>query len=208
LQGLSPQVTEQDYRAGQIIQSLTQEIWVDRDSVGLFTPVFHYPEWIEWADRETGEGIIQRSLDPKSDLAQMAMRGEKRATQSGLQTFVVTEYHNFVALFPAISIQQPVIISCAKTNHKKGRQLLALATYREGVPLFAGEYSISAITEKNKAGQSYFVYQFMNHGWATQQVYEEAAKLYVIAMEAYTQRRLFADQQQREHDPVNDEKEM
>ena len=53
-----------------------------------------------------------------------------------------------------------------------------------------------------------FVYQFMNHGWATQQVYEEAAKLYVIAMEAYTQRRLFADQQQREHDPVNDEKEM
>ncbi len=206
LQGLSPQVVEGPKEAGQIINSITGDVWIDKDQTLEFIPLYHYLEWIRWGERETGEGILERSLEPEGSLAQMAMRKVKRSTSKGIEIFTVTEYHNFVAIFPKYSFEMPVIISCAKTNIKKGRKLLGLARYRGRYPLFAGKYVIQAIIETNSAGQKYYVFDFTNAGWVEEELYPVLEGLYKLIKEAYQQRKLLSHQME-ETNPI-EENEM
>lgn len=208
LQALSPQVNEGDNIAGQIINSITGEVWIDKDEKENFIPVYHYIEWIQWGDRDLKEGIIARSLDPNGKLAQMAMRAQKYTDSKGVEQFMVTEYHNIVTIFPEIDDKMPIIISCAKTNHKKGRKLLGLARYRGRYPLYAGQYSIQSNMEENQAGQKYYVFDFANAGWAAKELFEALKELYSQIKDAYDQRKLFADQQDREHEAAEHETEM
>ena len=206
LQGLSPRVVEGSNVAGQIINSITEMVWVKKDEEVIFIPIYHFLEWIRWGDRETGEGIQERSLDPEGTLAQMAMRQIKHSTSTGISVFTVTEYHNFVSLFPMIDAQFAVVISCAKTNVKKGRKLLGLARYRGRYPLYAGQYTIKAVIETNRAGQKYYTYEFNNAGWTDREIYRDVQKLYTIIKEAYAQRKLFTHQ--KEEETLNNETEM
>lgn len=208
LQGLSPQVTEGDCKPGQIINSITGDIWIDKDEEVEFIPVYHYLEWIQWGDRELREGIKERTLDPESKLAQMAMRGQKYTDSKGVDQWIVTEYHNFVSLLPSRDMKMPVVISCAKTNHKKGRKLLGLARYRGRFPLYAGMYTICSKSEENQSGQKYYVFDFGNAGWVTQEAYKAVKELYTQLKEAYKDRRLFADQQDEESANIANETEM
>jgi len=208
LQGLSPKVVEGDNVAGQIINSITEEVWVDKEESKMFVPVYHYLEWIRWGDRETGEGILERSLDPDGKLAQMAMRIVTHTTSGGREVRTVTEYHNFVAIFPQIDAETAVIISCAKTNIKKGRKLLGLARYRGRYPLYAGQYLIKAVIETNAAGQKYYVYEFQNKGWVSEEDWPLMKKLYTILKDAYQQRKLLSHQFEEERSVGEDETEM
>lgn len=193
MQGLSPAVVAGEAVIGEIRSSVTKEVILGRDEECAFIPIYHYKEWISWADRSSNEGILDRSMDPDSELAQAALRGDKREDDRGREVRVVTEYHNFAVLVPNISLEFPMILSCARTNHKKGRQLLALARYRGNRPLFAGKYLMSASMETNKAGDDYFVYDFLNAGFADAEEYNAAKALYEGLKEAYAQRRIVAD---------------
>lgn len=207
MQGLSPQVVEGEKVAGEVLNSLTAELILEKNAIKEFVPVYHYLEWIKWDDRETGGGIQARSLDPEGELAQMAMRQVKRTNSKGNEVLVVTEYHNFIVLFPDDKQPIPHVISCAKTNIKKGKKLLGLARFRGRYPLFAGKYTVQAILERNSKNQTYYVFEFTNAGWASKENYKEYEKLYTTLKEAYQQRRLVSDQEV-EHPIESNEEEM
>lgn len=207
MQALSPVVVEDKFEAGDIVNSVSQALWLEKGATANFIPVFHYLEWIEWGEREKGESWLSRSLDHNGKLAQMSARAEKRVDAQGRDVFISTEYHNFVALFPEISKEVLVVISCAKTNHKKGRQLIALARYRGRYPLFAGKYVLHAEIETNRQSQKYFVYNFDNAGWASEPEFAICGKLYGGIKDAFDQRRLIADQL-HEESTAEEETEM
>lgn len=205
MQALSPDVVAETNLPGQILNSITKEIWVDKDKEVEFIPVYHYLEWIRWGDRETGEGILERSLDPEGALAQMAMRQIKHSTSKGIDVFTSTEYHNFVSIFPTIDAAIPVVISCAKTNAKKGRKLLGLARYRGRFPLYMGKYTIKAVIESNAANQKYYTFDFANAGWINRETVEPLKELYDTLKTAFQQRKLLSHQQE---ELINNETEM
>lgn len=193
MQGLSPQVTEGEATIGQIYNSVTREMLLDRDEECFFIPIYHYKEWIQWADRSSNQGIADRTMDPESEMAQSAMRGDTRENSEGREVRIVTEYHNFVVFLPHVSLEYPMILGCCRTNYKKGRQLLALARYRGNRPLFAGRYTLTTAEEVNRKNQKYQIFNFENAGWAEAEEYEASKAMYDVVKEAYKQRRLSAD---------------
>jgi hypothetical protein len=161
MQALSPAVVEGSRKAGEVINSLTGEVWIEKERVAVFSPVFHYKEWIIWGDRDEGQGILERSTDPSSELALTAAR----QTRNEAGDLLVTEYHNFIAVLRERGPSKPVVLGCARTNFKHGRKLLGLAKYRGNYALYAGTYSVGAVLETNKRGQSYYAWGFENVGW-------------------------------------------
>ena len=186
LQALSPSVSANKNRAGELINSVTGEVCLENDKSLIFHPVYHYLEWIKWGDRDQGGGIQERSLDPKGELAQMAFRREKHQDSQGKDVFTSTEYHNFVALVPALSLEQAYIISCSKTNLKKAKKLLGLAKFRGGQPLYAGAYSVSTLLETNaKINAKYYTFEFENAGWIPEELLPLCKKMYETMRDAY-----------------------
>jgi len=176
MQALSPLVENGEKKPGEIVNSLTGETWIGLEEQKNFIPVYHFKEWIHWGDRDSNEGILDRSLDPESDLAISVKRGEKN--EKGKMK--ITEYHNFIAVFPEHGIHQPVIVPCCRSNHKHGRALIGLAKYRGSHPLYAGVYNIGTQKEENQQGQKYFAFQFENDGWVPENQYEEVKDFYQL----------------------------
>jgi len=174
MQALSPQVQDGDRKEGEVINSLTQEVWIPNKKKIEFVPVFYFKEWIEWGDRDSNEGILARSLDPNGELAMSVQQGEKNAKGQ----MKVTMYHNFISVFPELGLHQPAIIPCCRSNHKHGRRLLGLAKYRGNYPLFAGLYSIGTQKEKNQNNQQYFAWEFENAGWVEENLYPAIQELH------------------------------
>jgi len=169
MQALSPEVQEELFKSGDIVNSLTGKMWAKRGDLLHFIPIKHYKEWIQWAPREEGGGIVARSNDPKSELARLSHDRDSE----------VHEYHNFIVITRDHGPKKPVLISCKGTNHKKARALLGLAKYRGNYPLYAGLYTVEAQVETNKSGQSYYVFQFENAGWVESDEFETAKEIFV-----------------------------
>ena len=200
MQALSPRVVDKDgAESGDMFNSVTNELVLAEGESMLFVPVYHYIEWIKWADRESSESILDRSLDPESVLAQSAARQEKRTNLKGQEVWVVTEYHNFVVLVPEMNPRVPMVISCAKTNHRQGKKLLSLARFRGKYPLYAGKYSFRSKIAENKDGNKYYTFDFDNAGFVKDEaLFNEAKELYPTIRTAFEESRLVADQQPEE----------
>ena len=195
MQSLSPMVVERKALAGQILNSLTDELVVDFEASIPVIPIFHYIQWIQWGDREANEGMIDQSLDPDGSLAQMAARRETRVNTKGKEVQVVTEYHNFICICPDISVKIPIALSCAKTSFKTGKKLLGMARFRGNYPLFAGMYSLKPKLEKNKDGQQYYIFDVENAGWVKDKaLFNICQEMYEFLKTAHEERRLHADQ--------------
>lgn len=189
LQGLSPivQVAESGMHAGDLINSVTLELIARAEEPRIFTPIMFWPEWIEWLPRNEGGGIVAISHDPASDLANRGQRGGRPRGVEGEPETSVLEYLVFLALFTdkPPSPESVVCFSCAKTNYKHGRRLLNLARMRGHFPLFAGSYEVVTTTEHNaRVNADYWVLNFRNAGWASEEVYKMCAKIHDSAKDA------------------------
>lgn len=205
MQALSPKVVDKKFTSGTVINSLTDEVVIGEGEKIAFVPIFHYLEWIEWGDKKLNEGIKGRSLDPSSALAQSAARNEKRMNSEGKEVWKVTEYHNFVCVIPEMGLM-PIVISCSKTNNRKGKKLLSLAKMRGNYPLYAGMYSMEALLTQNKRNEKYYVYEFDNAGWvASAEELAEYKKLYDVLKSAHDQKRIVTDQHDDEELPPETE---
>jgi len=202
MQALSPDVVEKKCDSGQIINSVTKELILEEEERGVFVPLYHYLEWIKWGDRKKNESVLGMSLDPDGELAQSSMKGEKRINAEGREVRVVTEYHNFIVVFPKMKPMIPLVISCSKTNHRRGKQLLSLARFRGHFPLYAGMYSLRSEIAENKEHQKYYAYAFENAGWVTsKEMLEEMAEMHRTMKDAFLSRRLQADLSQEASEP-------
>lgn len=181
MQALSPAVADKNAEAGQIVNSVTNDVFAEPGQKRAVVPVMFWHEWIEWGDRDAGGGMIDRSQDPESDLAKRCKAGEK-IERNGREVPAITEY--LVFLMQPVDTEIPCdatqmfCVCLAKTNYKHGRKLLTLARMRGNKPLFAGVYNIYSIEEKNAKGQRYYVFNFTNAGWAPEAVFNSLSAEY------------------------------
>ncbi len=194
MQSGSPAVKDRDDDAqeGEIYDSVSKELILGVDEQTHFVPCFMYKEFIAWNDRGSKEMWAGRSLDPRSELALTAQRGDKRQDDRGNEVNVVTEHINFIVLISEFGLDKPFTISCAKSNWKHGKQLMNLSRYRRQ-PLFAGSYTLATQRETNTKNDEYSAYEFANSGWANPEEYEAAKACYEVMRTSFDAGRLKAD---------------
>lgn len=154
LQPLSPEIEENNLKAGSIINSLTKEILPVE-----FVPVFMFKEFIRFNARATDKagydpGFALGALmwktadpnDPRVEETKFGPNGEQPVAQAVL---------NFFSYFPGCDM--PIIVSFAKTSYKAGKQLYSLTKFTGG-DMFSRKYSLTTKKEQNDSG-SYWVYQ-------------------------------------------------
>lgn len=191
-QAQSPQVMEGHMPAGSVYLSSdpNAKLFGPGEKVN-FIPFFHFKEWIEWAPRETGEGMISRSKNPKGELARAwqtqwaRRRAKNRGEDVPKADSHIDEYHVFFLFFED-NYDEPVALPMSRTKHKKGRLLISLALRRgRGVPLYAGMYAMSSYMDKNKKDQRYYNFDFEPAGWTAKLAYEIGKKAYQQARDYY-----------------------
>lgn len=189
-QPLSPGVAQGLIGAGSVSYTLDPNTALfSKDEHVNLVPFFHYKEWIEW-DVDRTKGMIDRTLNPKSELAARAYRQELNAKGQ----LSVTEYHVFFVLFEG-NLDEPLALVLGRTKHKKGTLLLSLALRRGSkFPLFAGKYELGVLLETNKKGFSYFNFDVKNAGWADESEYVAAEAWYQKVKGLYESTRLNIEQ--------------
>ena len=200
MQALSPLVVDGDAVAGELRESVENQLIAGlvgkgKEATGEtieFIPCYHFLEWIHWAPRDSGKGMLARDIDPKGELAQSVARGEM-VRVGEREVFKVTEYHNFLCLLPSYSMEKPIVLSCSKTQIKKARQLLTMIRYRgPTVPMFATKFTLTSVKE-TKNDNTYWNYEFENDGWASEEQYKIGEGLFNMASQAYKERRIVVD---------------
>lgn len=187
LQALSPQVKKEKpefikgAQVGQICDTAIQKLW---DESIEFLPVHFKVQWLEWAPRSSGKGLI--AIHDDNSILEHCEKDEKgrNITDSGN---LVVETATFMG-FNLSEGGRRCFISLSSTQRKKAKKLLDLATSErlKGAngefvpPLFYRSYTMSVVPESNNEGDWY--------GWrierskALPEMGEEGAKLFQEAV--------------------------
>jgi len=142
LQSKSPQVEREEAKAGQFLNTLTQEVI---ESPVIFTPVFVFKNVIKYKPREQGGGIIYKTTNFTPEVI-------KDITWDGATKPAATQFINAVVLVKGQDI--PLIISFSMTSFKTGQDLLTLIQLSGQAWKF--HYALESVKAANAKG-SYYV---------------------------------------------------
>ena len=160
LQALSPQVKQgkpefdEDARVGQIYDIGLRESFGDELH---FLPVHFFKQWLEWAPRSTGKGLI--TIHTSTATFDEYERNEKGIPVSP-EGNTIQETYQFYGL-NLDAMNRRTFIPFASTQIKKARRLLTLATgekvkLKDGSeqtpPLFFRSYKLGTVPESNVEG--------------------------------------------------------
>lgn len=160
LQALSPQVQPKkpEYIQGAAIGDIcdvgTQEIF---DSPLVFLPVHYVKQYLEWAPRSTGKGLVKVHEDP-AILDECTPDEKKRPTTKDGN--LIAETAQFFGLNISAGGRR-CFLPLASTQLKKARRWLTLATSEKlrredgssfTPPLFYRTYNLSTVDESNPEG--------------------------------------------------------
>lgn len=123
----SKPVKERKANAGDFINTGTGDIMIPADKPQLVVPLVYWLEWIEWnPNRKEDKRILNRSIDPNSDLARMSMQRVQIKNSEGKTVYRVNEAYTFTMLMPEHfgNYEDMVVYSFQKTGHSVGKQWL------------------------------------------------------------------------------------
>ena len=182
----SPLAVDGKMTPGQVYEDVSNTMILDKDEAVEFAIAFWFKSWIEWGDIDDGEGPIEISSDPSSELAMRAAKREMKDTAKGPK-MAVTEYHNFIVMLES-DPGKLYHIPCFRTSHKHGRQLLNMARMREA-SIFAGKYLMSSV-KRQKDTFTWFEFAFENAGWVTQEQHDWLSEQHATLHQAHEASRI------------------
>jgi len=160
LQALSPQIDDSDAayiegaKQGQICDVGTSELYADGV---LFLPVFYRKDYLEWAPRASGQGLVGIHSDPA--ILDQCTRNERNQPVLPNGNYVAETAQFFGLNLSADN--QKCFIPMASTQLKKARKWLTMATGEKlqradgssfTPPLFYRSYSLTTAKESNNDG--------------------------------------------------------
>lgn len=173
LEQMSPEVSDGDMKAGQIINSVTGEELPEK-----FIPIFFFKQWIRFNPRDSkspdynsefGPGdIVWRSSDPNDP------RVQEEGRWIGDQPPKATAFLNFFSLFEGQ--EMPIIVSFCNTSYKAGKTLLSLAKFTGG-DMFGKKYSLTTKKTQNDLG-TFYVMNVKLAGLPTDEEFKKAETFY------------------------------
>ena len=161
IQALSPQLQRKkaEYiegaEIGDIVDVATGELFKDGIT---FLPVYYRKDWLEWAPRASGEGLVQIHSDP-SILDQTTRNERKQAVLPNGN--VISETAQFFG-FNLTAERRRCFVPFSSTQLKKARKWITLATSEKlrradgseyVAPLFFRTYNLTTAEESNNQGE-------------------------------------------------------
>lgn len=156
LQAMSPKVAEGSGTPGTLVNSISNDLLGDGKKVNI-TIIKVEKNFIKWLDRSAGGGIEYRTKDPNDP------RVIEDIKWNGMEKPKCTQYLNFLCLVEGGPM--PMVLPCAMTNYKAGKDLLTMAFFSGG-NCFDFTYEVSAKTKSNKFG-TFFVFGVRKVGPST-----------------------------------------
>jgi hypothetical protein len=164
IQAMSPTAQDGTHKAGELVNSLTQEVL---PQPLVIVPAFVFKNVIKWKPREQGGGIIYRTTniteEVKRDLAWV-----------GDQKPAATAFINAVCLVEGQG-DMPLIVSFCNTSYKAGQDLATLTYLKR--PAWRYTYELSAKKVTNTKG-TFHVFNVKLGKPATEEQMKAAADLY------------------------------
>lgn len=165
LQALSPQLNKHDgsyvpgAEAGDIIHTVTHEIW--KDGVSLVPCVFQR-RYTEWLPRTAGGGLVHDYGSDESCVQQATARPTGGWLKPNGNEIVLSGNH-FCLLLRDDGTFDRVVVSMSATQYKKSRRWNTMITATmiqtpdglKPAPVFARCYHVSTIPESNEKGSWY-----------------------------------------------------
>lgn len=183
LQALSPEVTEEGFRAGQLINSITKEVYAEEIE---FIPILFYKSRILWSPIDQGGGMSCFSPDSimPSNKEVVSSKLNKDITSCSVCKFkdwngkdkpLCTLYYNLPVL---LSTSKTIaVLSFYGSKLKIGKGLVTTAMYNPNeLDCFACKYILSVKKESNKSNQSFYNFLVKPNGLVTEAEYIEAEK--------------------------------
>lgn len=148
LEQMSPEVIDGDLKAGQIINSITQEILPKE-----FIPIFFFKQWIRFNPRDTKSDQFDASFGPGDIIYRTDDSSDERLKTDGVWNGdtppKATAFLNFLSYFPGQ--EMPIVVSFCNTSYKSGKKLLSLTKFAGG-DMFSKKYELSCKKTQNDKG--------------------------------------------------------
>lgn len=180
-QDLSPIVKDGDAEAGQLYNSVTGEVYGD---TVLFTPIIFMKQFLVWKDRKAGGGFLGAFPTPEAAQARV-----NEAVDAGdnarFITIVPTPIHYGLLLEPLGDGKHKMVevaISMPRSKEKISKRFNSMVQLAEG-DRFSRVYQIGAV-EASSQGGDYYNFDVKPHGWAPEDVYRAAEKIYEKVIKA------------------------
>ena len=174
LQPLSPEINDLGQKPGTIFLGLGNKNYGNKITV---IPVLHFRSRIKWIpeDENDGKGGIDCS-SPDSRTPREAKYSANCATCSHQlwndkakikkdKAPKCTMYDNFLCLIDGGN--EPVIIPFERTKQKVAKKWYSMGALKSGSDMWAWQYELSVVGEKNDEGKPYFNYSVRDLSKAT-----------------------------------------
>lgn len=133
-------------------------------------------EYLLWKDRKLGGGFFGAYNTMEEAKAAIEALGEEG---KGVEP-QKTHQHYGLILDPETGRAQPIMLSMSRTKEKVSKRLNSVIQMQGG-DRFSRIFKIFTVQEQNKAGDSYYNFDFKVHGFVNEQHYLEGEKIYEMA---------------------------
>lgn len=162
-QALSETVVDGKHSAGRFINTLTKE---ELPSPLIITPVFAFKNVIRWKPRSEGGGIVYRTMDITSEVANdLKWNGDIKP--------LATAYINVVCLVKGS--EMPLVVSFCNTGYTTGQNLITLIQLSGCAWKY--NYILTAKKKQNNQG-TFFVFDVARGAATEESVAREACTLH------------------------------
>ena len=138
-------------------------------------PVAYKKQWLLWKDRKLGGGSqgFRGAFDSEAE----AKNAASALGEEGVAP-VETAQHFCLAIHTSKQLPiEEIVISMSKSKLKVSKRWNSLMRIAGG-DTFSRVYKVSAVTEKNARNEEYYNMGVSAAGWAPEEVYRRAEKLY------------------------------
>jgi hypothetical protein len=175
IQDLSPQhkETKPEYipgaKVGMLFNTLTRELYPNGVSV---VPVWYDKQFLVWKDQKKGgglKGVFGKHEKTQAENHAMELGDDYECVETPTQIVIVVD-DDGQPLYEAT-------IPLSKSKMKVNRQWNSLIMMNGG-DRFSRQYRLESVEDQNSEGQEYLNYRVNNEGYATEEAYLRAEKLY------------------------------
>lgn len=161
MQSNSPAVQEGKFVAGDIVRKDTAQVYIPKGSSGRVVPICFQREFVHWAPRSSGQGVIARSRDEHSEIARRAAAQLDAAVR--LKKYVTVDEESFVESHSWLlaNDSELFVVSFSKGSLMESKRLISFISSAR-VPAYALQFVLQSTLRKNVRG-AYFVPEIAPH---------------------------------------------
>ncbi len=180
LNGGEKMVKEGLANACDMWHTVDKRVYCPRGSTITVYPVKVQREYLHWASRDSGKGLIEKSTDANSSIAKAARKQFEDLVRRGVRVDVnkcdsFSENHAW--LFVDAESMEPFVVNLTRGNIAESTTLLSKIAGKQ-TPMQAFKLRMLTFIKKPRGNQpDYPAFDFKQVGWAEKEVFDKLQKV-------------------------------